>query len=123
MMKHCAAGDVREKPISSIDFSDASSLQGIKQELTPEERTAFNEYAMSRVIVFDPEGVIKMTRSDGSQPQTVGEAISVAQAHMAIREQRYKSMEELLALGKQLTATGDEKRRVKNQAERDRLEK
>lgn len=122
LLASCGGGDVRDKPISAIDFTDASSLQNIAQELTPQERTAFGQYAMSRMMAGTMGGK-EITRPDGSAPETVGEAIKLAQARMAIREQRGQLMEERNAAVGQFNANLDENYRVKNQAEHDRLEK
>jgi hypothetical protein len=115
-------GDVRDKPISSIDFTDSSSLQSIAQQLNPQERKAFGQYAMSRMMAGTMGGN-EVTRPDGSEPKTVGEAIALTEARMAIADQRSKLMDERNEAVDRHNALSAPDGGVTNQAEWDRLEK
>jgi hypothetical protein len=77
-------GEVRDKSISTVDFTDTRAIQAIEQRLDPPERALFDDYAFFRVQMPGRE----IVRPDGSAPQTVREAIQLARLRRRLDDER-----------------------------------
>ncbi|HEV2078347.1 MAG TPA: hypothetical protein VGR19_00400 [Allosphingosinicella sp.] len=128
LLGSCGGPDVRETKISDIDFSDQAAIQKVAQELEPRDRQHFDFYVFRRTAGVGMGGT-EITRSDGKAPETVGEAVDLAETTKAAADQRIAEWKELIAKRNSLIKRRnsllgpDSSLPPQNKAEFDRVEK
>jgi hypothetical protein len=96
LLGSCGGPDVRETRISEIDFSDPAAIQKVAQKLEPRDRQHFEFYVFRRTLGAGMGGT-EITRSDGKAPETVGEAVDLAEITKAGADQRISGWKQAIA--------------------------
>lgn len=128
LLGSCGGPDVRETKISDIDFSDPAAIQKVAQQLEPRDRQHFDFYVFRRTVGAGMGGA-EIARSDGTAPETVGEAVDLAGTTKAAVDQRIAGWKELIAKNHSLIKRKnsllgpDSSLPPQHKAEFDRLEK
>lgn len=91
--------DVRTLELANVDFSDMDVVQGIRQNLPPEDRPVFSTYVVRHVATSSSFCGETLVDRNGKEPRTIGEALALT----LLREERDRR--ERLAAERPLSAT------------------
>jgi hypothetical protein len=95
LLVSCSEGgvrDVRSTALTPELLEDQQELQRIGNRLEPEDRPVFARYVMYRMMAGSTPGVVPILEADGSDPDTVAEALDAARRIMALEAARDAKM-------------------------------